>query len=61
MNEPPPTRGGIPHRRRQTEGDASQLTRFTNFPLEHYIGQLYSPCKDPQGCRYLQRKLEAIY
>ncbi|KAJ5670742.1 uncharacterized protein N7477_006105 [Penicillium maclennaniae] len=49
---------GAPTQRRQTEGEASQLTRFTNFPLEHFKGELYSLCKDQHGCRYLQRKLE---
>ncbi|KAJ5178787.1 hypothetical protein N7492_001997 [Penicillium capsulatum] len=44
--------------RRQTEGEATQMTRFANFPLEHYKGELYSLCKDQHGCRYLQRKLE---
>ncbi|KAF9886652.1 hypothetical protein FE257_011292 [Aspergillus nanangensis] len=44
--------------RRSTEGEASQLSRFTNFPLEHYRGELYGLCKDQHGCRYLQRKLE---
>ncbi|KAJ5093131.1 Armadillo-like helical [Penicillium angulare] len=44
--------------RRGTEGDASQMNRFTNFPLEHYKGDLYELCKDQHGCRYLQRKLE---
>jgi len=53
----PNTRGGV-GQRRQTESDSSQLTRFTNFPLEHYKGELYSLCKDQHGCRYLQRKLE---
>lgn len=53
----PSGRGGV-GQRRQTESDSSQLTRFTNFPLEHYKGDLYSLCKDQHGCRYLQRKLE---
>ena len=44
--------------RRGTEGEASQMSRFTNYPLEHYKGELYSLCKDQHGCRYLQRKLE---
>jgi hypothetical protein len=43
--------------RRSGDGD-SQLSRFTNFPLEHYRGELYTLCKDQHGCRYLQRKLE---
>jgi hypothetical protein len=51
------TRGGGMAARRQ-ENEASQLTRFGNFPLEHYKGELYSLCKDQHGCRYLQRKLE---
>lgn len=50
-------RGGATQRR-QTEGDSSQLARFSNFPLEHFKGDLYSLCKDQHGCRYLQRKLE---
>lgn len=50
-------RGGVVQRR-STESDSSQLTRYTNFPLEHYTGELYSLCKDQHGCRYLQRKLE---
>ncbi|KAH8431887.1 putative RNA-binding protein [Aspergillus melleus] len=44
--------------RRATESDSAQLSRFTNFPLEHYRGELYGLCKDQHGCRYLQRKLE---
>lgn len=50
-------RSNISHRR-QTDGDANQMSRFTNVPLEHYKGDLYSLCKDQHGCRYLQRKLE---
>ncbi|KAJ5571169.1 Armadillo-like helical [Penicillium sp. DV-2018c] len=49
-------RGNMAQRRQDNE--ASQLTRFGNFPLEHYKGELYSLCKDQHGCRYLQRKLE---
>jgi hypothetical protein len=44
--------------RRNVEADPSQLSRFSNLPLEHYQGELYSLCKDQHGCRYLQRKLE---
>ncbi|KAF4255297.1 hypothetical protein KXX33_006619 [Aspergillus fumigatus] len=44
--------------RRSGDGDSNQLSRFTNFPLEHYRGELYTLCKDQHGCRYLQRKLE---
>lgn len=44
--------------RRTGDGDSAQLSRFANFPLEHYQGELYSLCKDQHGCRYLQRKLE---
>lgn len=43
--------------RRNGDGDG-QLSRFSNVPLEHYKGELYSLCKDQHGCRYLQRKLE---
>lgn len=35
-----------------------QFSRFSNVPLEQYIGDLYALCKDQHGCRYLQRKLE---
>ncbi|KAJ5357727.1 hypothetical protein N7541_004885 [Penicillium brevicompactum] len=52
----PAVRGNMAQRRQDT--DANQLTRFGNFPLEHYKGELYSLCKDQHGCRYLQRKLE---
>lgn len=52
----PTVRGNMAQRRQDT--DTSQLTRFGNFPLEHYKGELYSLCKDQHGCRYLQRKLE---
>ncbi|KAB8212453.1 hypothetical protein BDV34DRAFT_208221 [Aspergillus parasiticus] len=45
-------------RRSNGEGESAQLSRFTNFPLEHYQGELYGLCKDQHGCRYLQRKLE---
>jgi hypothetical protein len=44
--------------RRNGEADPSQLSRFSNLPLEQYQGELYSLCKDQHGCRYLQRKLE---
>jgi hypothetical protein len=50
------TRGNMAQRRQENE--ANQLTRFGNYPLEHYKGELYSLCKDQHGCRYLQRKLE---
>ncbi|KAJ5623963.1 ARM repeat-containing protein [Penicillium lagena] len=50
-------RGAAPQRR-QGESDSTQLTRFANYPLEHYKGELYTLCKDQHGCRYLQRKLE---
>jgi hypothetical protein len=49
---------GAVTQRRQTESDAGQATRYANFPIEHYKGDLYSLCKDQHGCRYLQRKLE---
>ncbi|KAJ5267617.1 hypothetical protein N7478_010425 [Penicillium angulare] len=55
VNEPATRVAG---QRRGTEGDASQMNRFTNFPLEHYKGGLYALCKDQHGCRFLQRKLE---
>lgn len=44
--------------RRNGDSESTQLSRFANFPLEHYRGELYSLCKDQHGCRYLQRKLE---
>lgn len=44
--------------RRSGDAESAQLSRFANFPLEHYQGDLYSLCKDQHGCRYLQRKLE---
>ncbi|EPS29625.1 hypothetical protein PDE_04575 [Penicillium oxalicum 114-2] len=49
---------GVSAPRRQLDGDAGQATRYANFPLEHYKGELYNLCKDQHGCRYLQRKLE---
>ncbi|CAG7920435.1 unnamed protein product [Penicillium olsonii] len=55
FSEPTP-RGGMASRRQ--DGDNSPLTRFGNYPLENYKGELYSLCKDQHGCRYLQRKLE---
>ncbi|THC93560.1 hypothetical protein EYZ11_006953 [Aspergillus tanneri] len=51
-----PAKGVVP--RRGGDSDSAQLSRFTNFPLEHYRGELYGLCKDQHGCRYLQRKLE---
>ncbi|KAL2852480.1 hypothetical protein BJY01DRAFT_232537 [Aspergillus pseudoustus] len=44
--------------RRNADGDSAQLSRFTNYPIEHYRGEIYGLCKDQHGCRYLQRKLE---
>ncbi|KAJ5103874.1 ARM repeat-containing protein [Penicillium argentinense] len=57
LNESP-TRGGVGHRRQTESSDSSQLTRFSNHPLESYKGDLYTLCKDQHGCRFLQRKLE---
>lgn len=57
VNEPSAVRAAASVRR-SGDGESSQLSRFTNFPLEHYRGELYSLCKDQHGCRYLQRKLE---
>lgn len=51
------TRGAVTQRR-QTESDAGQVTRYANYPIEKFKGELYSLCKDQHGCRYLQRKLE---
>ncbi|KAJ5493392.1 hypothetical protein N7539_002138 [Penicillium diatomitis] len=48
----------VPASRRQLDSDAGQATRYGNYPLEHYEGELYNLCKDQHGCRYLQRKLE---
>ena len=58
VSEPPAVRAAASVRRSGDGGESSQLSRFTNFPLEHYRGELYSLCKDQHGCRYLQRKLE---
>ncbi|OXV06407.1 hypothetical protein Egran_05825 [Elaphomyces granulatus] len=52
----PPARGVSS--RRSGDNDPTQLSRFGNVPLEHYLGELYGLCKDQHGCRYLQRKLE---
>lgn len=42
--------------RRQHEADAA--SRFTDTPLESFIGDIYSICKDQHGCRYLQKVLD---
>lgn len=55
-NEPSARTAGAS--RRNGDGESNQLSRFANFPIEHYRGELYSLCKDQHGCRYLQRKLE---
>ena len=55
VSEPPARTANT---RRSADGESNQLSRFANFPLEHYRGELYSLCKDQHGCRYLQRKLE---
>ena len=55
VSEPPARTANA---RRSADGESNQLSRFANFPLEHYRGELYSLCKDQHGCRYLQRKLE---
>ncbi|KAL3485389.1 armadillo-type protein [Aspergillus germanicus] len=44
--------------RRNADGESAQLSRFTNYPIDHYRGEIYGLCKDQHGCRYLQRKLE---
>ncbi|KAI5279202.1 hypothetical protein KEM54_004283, partial [Ascosphaera aggregata] len=47
-----------PSRRNET-ADSCQFQRYSNsIPLEHYLGDIYTLCKDQHGCRYLQRKLE---
>lgn len=54
--ESSPARNGSSRRNGETE--SSQVSRFSNVPLEKYRGEIYSLCKDQHGCRYLQRKLE---
>ncbi|KAL1920195.1 uncharacterized protein VTP21DRAFT_1341 [Calcarisporiella thermophila] len=44
----------MPARRKRSE-DAS---RFADAQLEDFVGEIYPLCKDQQGCRFLQRKLE---
>lgn len=45
--------------RRADAVDSAQYQRYSNnVPLEHYVGDIYTLCKDQHGCRYLQRKLE---
>ncbi|KAI5303000.1 hypothetical protein KEM56_000137, partial [Ascosphaera pollenicola] len=52
------TRGSNAGRRNDVV-DSSQYQRYSNnVPLEHYVGDIYTLCKDQHGCRYLQRKLE---
>ncbi|KAK3817753.1 MAG: armadillo-type protein [Benniella sp.] len=43
--------------KRATTNDL-EANRFTGAPLEGFVGQIYSLCKDQHGCRYLQKKLE---
>lgn len=54
-----PGRSNVGQRRHtHTEGDVIHPTRYANYPVAHYRGDLYTMCKDQHGCRYLQRKLE---
>ncbi|KAI0181971.1 ARM repeat-containing protein [Hypoxylon sp. FL1284] len=38
--------------------DNEAMNRYANMPLEHFVGEIYSLCKDQYGCRYLQKELE---
>lgn len=44
---------GLPYSSLDTDN-----SRFANVPLENLQGEIYSLCKDQNGCRYLQKKLE---
>ncbi|KAG0179133.1 hypothetical protein DFQ28_011143 [Apophysomyces sp. BC1034] len=35
-----------------------ESTRFAGAKLEDYLGKLYELCKDQNGCRFLQKKIE---
>lgn len=35
-----------------------QQDRFTDSTLEDFVGKIYDLCKDQNGCRFLQKKIE---
>ncbi|ODV91821.1 hypothetical protein CANCADRAFT_22238 [Tortispora caseinolytica NRRL Y-17796] len=37
---------------------SSDANRFQNVPLDKFVGEIFSLCRDQHGCRYLQKKLE---
>jgi hypothetical protein len=41
-----------------TASSMSNNNRFAGAKLEDYKGKLYELCKDQNGCRFLQKKLE---
>lgn len=43
---------------RHQQQQQQQQDRFTNAKVEDFIGKLYELCKDQNGCRFLQRKIE---
>ncbi|KAI9300586.1 armadillo-type protein [Cunninghamella echinulata] len=52
---PPPPTSSHQHRRSIADPEAN---RFLGAKLEDFSGKLYDLCKDHNGCRFLQKKLE---
>ncbi|KAK4516671.1 uncharacterized protein ATC70_011648 [Mucor velutinosus] len=50
-----------PHQQRRTSGSTNtdpEVNRYTGASLDEFQGKLYELCKDQNGCRFLQTKLE---
>ncbi|KAL7313825.1 hypothetical protein PS15m_007515 [Mucor circinelloides] len=46
------------HHHSQQQQQQQQQDRFADAKIEDFIGKLYELCKDQNGCRFLQKKIE---
>ncbi|CEP08497.1 hypothetical protein [Parasitella parasitica] len=46
------------HQQHQQQQQQQQQDRYTDAKIEDFIGKLYEICKDQNGCRFLQKKIE---
>lgn len=54
----PPQQPTVKNKSKKSQQQPQQQDRFADAKLDDFIGKLYELCKDQNGCRFLQRKIE---
>ncbi|KAI7848445.1 armadillo-type protein [Circinella umbellata] len=54
------SRRGSPATSSSSIPSSEEQNRFTGAKLEDFLGKIYELCKDQNGCRFLQKKLEEL-